>query len=75
MREYYIRHEEDDRLCWNSEEKVWVDCTVDGNWIPTYNHKRNKLPPHGVWEALHEIDEHLGCANWPNCDTEGCGYH
>jgi len=22
-----------------------------------------------------EIDEHLGCMNWPNCDEAGCGHH
>lgn len=19
------------------------------------------------------VDKHLGCKNWPNCDSEGCG--
>jgi len=24
-------------------------------------------------EACEPPDRHLGCQNWPNCDTEGCG--
>lgn len=39
---------------------------------------RNKISVKRMFEdgvlVRSEFDEHLGCANWPNCDSEGCGY-
>jgi len=29
---------------------------------------------HYLYNKYYNVDEHLGCANWPNCDEEGCGY-
>ena len=36
------------------------------------------LPPRPVMPTgqppeLSDDNQHLGCQNWPNCDTEGCG--
>lgn len=37
--------------------------TVDGLWCENCCGGVDEFPD----------EEHLGCRNWPNCDTEGCG--
>lgn len=65
---FYIRHEDNEDMTYDKKKKKW---SVEDPDFPVYPTNRGKLPPHGVWE---EYDDHVGCANWPNCDTEGCGY-
>ena len=38
--------------------------------IGTFEDDNNFISKEEKRESLH-----LGCANWPNCDTEGCGEH
>ena len=54
-------------------------------WYGIYNKTFAELVYQAGWQdALEEVklkekiavdgyDRHLGCHNWPNCETEGCG--
>jgi len=73
---YYITHKDNENLYWDKKKKRWLDeetALNDDNYDITHFKREpseSQIPADGV---LNEFDEHITCANYPNCDMFGCG--